>query len=119
MPDHQILVNEAGPLPLSGSIQTGSVGPANLFLSGSVWTKESAGQIGVAVSMNGTKVGEAIIWSNAPSVHRAVVPVFINVELDAQWPSETEPPTYKFELTPLNGQTVSDVNDWFLLSLIA
>lgn len=119
MSDRQILINQAGPLPLSATIQTGSSGPSTLFVSGSVWTQESAGQIGIAVSMDGVQVGQAVIWSNEPTEHRAVVPVFINIMLDKEWPSETEPPSYTFELSALNGETVSDENDWFQLSFVA
>lgn len=119
MPDRQIIINGAGPLPLSAPIQTGSSGPAMLFLSGSVWTQEEAGEIGVVVSVDGQQVGQAAIWSNAPAVHRAVVPVFIAIELDTPWPTDTEMPTYTFELAPMNAQTVSDQNDWYQLSLVA
>lgn len=119
MSDRQILISQAGPLPLEASLMTGSAGPATLFVSGSVWTEEASGDIGVAVMMDGNKVGEATIWSNSPSEHRAVVPVFVNVSFDKEWPSETQPPTYEFELVPLNAQTVSDVNDRFQLSVVA
>lgn len=83
-----------------------------------MWTEETSGTIGVAVLMDGQQVGEAVIWSNANEVHRAVVPVFIPITLDAPWPSPTEPPTYSFELAPLNAETVSDQNDWYQLSLV-
>ncbi len=119
MPDRQIIINHSGPLPLSADIQTGSNGPAMLFLSGSVWTQEAAGEIGVVVSLDGQEVGQAVIWSNAPAVHRALVPVFIQIDLDKPWPSETEMPTYTITLAPMNTDTVSDVNDWFQLSLVA
>jgi len=119
MSDRQILINQAGPLPLSATIQTGSSGPSTLYVSGSVWTSEAVGKIGIAVTLDGTKVGEAVIWSNEPSEHRAVVPVFININLDKEWPSETEPPSYTFELSALNGATLSDLNDWFQLSFVA
>ena len=116
MADREILINQAGPLPISTSIQTGSNGPSMLQVSGSVWTQAADGQIGIAVLLDGTKVGEAVIWSNEPTVHRAVVPVFIEVNLDKAWPSETEMPTYTLELSPLNSATLSDYNDWFQLS---
>jgi hypothetical protein len=119
MSDRAILINQAGPLPISTTIKTGSNGPSMLYLSGSVWTAESAGQIGIAVLIDGTKVGEAVIWSNEPTEHRAVVPVFIEITLDKAWPSETEMPSYTVELSPLNSSTLSDLNDWFQLSLVA
>lgn len=118
MSDRAILINQAGPLPISTTITTGSDGPSMLFLSGSVFTEASAGQIGIAVSVDGTKVGEAVIWSNQPTVQRAVVPVFIEITLDKAWPSETEMPSYTVELSPLNSGTLSDLNDWFQLSLV-
>ncbi len=119
MTDRQIIINHSGPLPLSADVQTGSNGSAMLFLSGSVWTQEQAGEIGIVVSLDGQEVGQAVIWSNEPAEHRAVVPVFIQIELDKPWPSETEVPTYTFTLAPLNTDTLSDVNDWFQLSLVA
>ena len=119
MSDRQILINQAGPLPLAATIQTGSSGPSTLFVSGSVWSQQENTQIGIAVSMDGKQVGEAVIFSNGTTEHRAVVPVFINIDLDKDWPSETEPPSYTFELSALNGDTLSDLNDWFQLSFVA
>lgn len=119
MSDRQILIDSVGPLPVSASYVTGSSGPSTLFVSGSVWTGEGSGQIGFAVMMDGAKVGEAIIWSNEPNEHRAAVPIFINVDLSKEWPSETQPPSYDFELVPLNAATNSDVNDRFQLSVVA
>ena len=118
MADRHLLINQSGPLPLSATLTTGSNGPSTLFVSGSCWTAGGAQQIGLAVMMDGVRVGEAVIWSNESNEHRAVVPVFIPVSLDKNWPSETQPPSYQFELIALNAATNTDVNDFFQLSFV-
>ena len=82
MADRHLLINQSGPLPLSATLTTGSNGPSTLFVSGSCWTAGGAQQIGLAVMMDGVRVGEAVIWSNESNEHRAVVPCEIDEEAD-------------------------------------
>lgn len=116
---HTPLINATGSLPHSVDVPIESNGSAALYVSGSVWTQKQDALIGIAVSVNGTQVGTATIWSNGPATHRAVVPIFIPIMLDAPWTGDpAQPPTYTFELSALNGDTISDVNDSFQLMLV-
>lgn len=109
----QILVNQAGPLPITASFPAPGVGPATLVVAGSVWSRTADRQ-------KSQSVGSAAIWSNGPNTHRAAVPSHIPVELDKPWEGDPpQPPTYTVELVALTADTVSDENDWFQVSLLA
>jgi len=43
-----------------------------LSLSGTAWTTNAHGKIGLELVVDGAVVNTASIWSNAPSVHRAL-----------------------------------------------
>ncbi len=120
MAQPQILINQAGPLPITVTVPAPGVGPATLVVAGSVWTGTPNKLIGVEVQFDGASIGQAVIWSNGPTTHRAVVPMHLPVELDKQWEGDPpQPPDYTVTLTPLNDETNSDVNDWYQVALLA
>lgn len=114
----QIVVSQVGPLPITKRVQVGSAGPAMLFVSGSVWAQTEETRIGFEVLVEGTKVGEATIYSNRPNTHRSVVPVYLPVFLNKAWPTASRRPEYTITLQPLEG-TYSDSNDQFQVMLMA
>ncbi len=119
MPQPTIVINQSGGLPISASIPAPGVGPATLVVSGSVWTESANTMIGFEVVFDGSAVGEAIIFSNGASTHRAVVPMHIPVELDKPWLGDPpQPPDYTVELRALPN-TNSDSNDWYQVALLA
>lgn len=114
------IINQSGPLPVRKSFQTGSVGPAVLGVSGSVWTAKNNTLIGIEVFLDGRSVGAAKIFSNVPNTHRSVVPVHVPIVLDKPFTGpQFDPPTYTIELRPLNADTNADENDWFHVALFA
>ncbi len=115
----QNLINQTGPLPISAQFTTGSNGPATLIVAGSVWTKTQDRLIGVQVLLDGQPIGNAQIWSNAPSTHRAVVPMHFVIDLNKEWPSPEQQPSYKLTLQAMNSDTTSDQNDFFQVVLNA
>ncbi len=115
--DAEIIINQQGPLPITTTITTASDGPAMLVVAGSVWSQSANNEIGINVVLEGERVGVASIYSNGASTHRAVVPAYIPITLDKQWPSPTEPPTYTVELVASTPATVSDSNDSFVVVL--
>lgn len=121
MPQPQIIINQAGPLPITANVTSGSTGPATLVVAGSVWSQNTNVEIGINVVFDAQSVGQAVIFSNEPSEHRAVVPMHIPISLDKPFTGDppTNPPTYTVELVALNGETVSDQNDWFQVVLLA
>ncbi len=117
----QIIINQKGGLPITAEVTTGSVGPSMLIVSGSVWSPNADRLIGIGVTLDGAAVGEAVIWSNTPAQHRAVVSVYLPIELDKPFTGDppVNPPTYTVELAALNGDTNSDYNDWYQVVLLA
>ena len=102
----QIILNQQkGPLPLKVQFNAPTDGPANLMICGSVWTQNANQVIGFTVTLDGTVVGSASIFSNLQGTHRAVVPTYIPVNLAFG--------AHTLELSAENGYTVSDFNDFF------
>lgn len=110
MADVQVLISQAGPLPVKATADIESDGPAVLTLAGSVWSTTQDAMIGVSLSIDGEPAQiSASVFSNGPSTHRAVVPVTV--------PYTFTIGSHTFTLEPLNAQTVSDANDLFELSV--
>src|SRR5277367_2431828 len=100
-----ILNQHIGPLPLTTSFNSPSDAPATLIVYGSVWSQTANTHIGISVVLDGKVVGSAQIFSNTTAVHRAVVPTYIPVQLSIG--------AHTLVLQALNGQTISDLNDFF------
>ena len=101
----QVILQQAGPLPIQATFQ--ALGNQTMYLevSGSVWSQSVNVLIGVAVNLDGQKVGEAKIFSNGKATHRSVVPAYIPIKLK-------EGP-HTLTLSPDTTQTVSDFNDFY------
>ena len=104
-----ILTNAKGPLPLSAAFEAPSDGSSYITLSGSAWSQSANQMLGVIVSIDGTQVGEAFIFSNGVSEHRALVPITVPVKLTIGG--------HKLSLTAANAVTTTDFNDVFNVSL--
>ena len=100
----QMILDQAGPLPITATFNSIGDAPMYLEVNGSVWTQTPNVMTGIAIAIDGQAVGTAQIFSNGNSTHRAVVPKYIQVKLD-QGP-------HKLTLTPA-ANTVSDFNDHF------
>ena len=101
----QVVVNQQGPLPIKTTFNSVGDEPAYLEVNGSVWTELSNIMTGIVIWIDGDAVGQAQIFSNTPSTHRAVVPAYIQVQLGFG--------QHTIALTPLQGGTVSDSNDFY------
>ena len=110
MPILPIVLNQSGPLPITAKFNCPTDGPAAIYVDGSVWSGNNNTMIGIAISLDGRGIGVAQIFSNGSSTHRAVVPVFTPVQMSIG--------PHTLTLAPLNGQTVSDVNDIFIATLV-
>jgi hypothetical protein len=103
----QVLIgNQKGPLPVQATFMAPGDMPMYLEVTGSVWTQTANQMIGIQVSLDGTVVGTANIFSNASSTHRAVVPVYLPVKLTQG------SHTIQLSVAP-STTTVSDLNDRF------
>ena len=101
----QVIVQQAGPLPIKATFQAPGNAPMYLSVNGSVWSQTANVMIGIAVDLDGKKVGEARIFSNGTATHRAVVPAYIPIKLQ-QGP-------HTLTLSADTTQTVSDFNDFY------
>lgn len=101
----QVIVgNQQGPLPISASFMSPGDMPMNLEVTGSIWTQTANQMIGIQISVDGTVIGTANIFSNTSSTHRAVVPVYLPVKLGQG--------SHTLQLAVAPGSTtVSDLND--------
>jgi hypothetical protein len=100
----QLILQQAGPLPITATFN--SIGDFSMYLevNGSVWTQTTNVMTGIDILIDGKNVGKAMIYSNGSATHRAVVPAYIQVQL-AQGP-------HKLTLAA-SANTVSDSNDQF------
>ncbi len=102
----QVLVSQKGPLPISVSFNAPGDIPCILEVNGSVWTQTANQMIGIQVAFDGANIGQANIFSNTASTHRAVVPGYFKVQLKYGV-------QHKLVLSAVPGGTVSDLNDFF------
>jgi hypothetical protein len=105
----QIIISQAGPLPITVNFAAPSDAPTNLEIYGSVWSQSANNMIGIAIDLDGTKVGVAQIYSNGTATHRAVVPAYI--------PTNLGQGSHKLTLSASTAQTVSDFNDYYVAVL--
>ncbi|HKV36584.1 MAG TPA: hypothetical protein VJP89_19740 [Pyrinomonadaceae bacterium] len=100
----QVLINQVGPLPITGTFNAIGDSPMYIEVNGSVWTQTANVMTGIDIAIDGQQVATAHIFSNASSTHRAVVPAYIPVKL-SQGP-------HKITLST-SANTVSDFNDYY------
>ncbi|HYY96606.1 MAG TPA: hypothetical protein VE713_19025 [Pyrinomonadaceae bacterium] len=101
----QILVQQAGPLPIKTTFQAPSDAPIYLEVNGSVWSQSANVVIGIGVNLDDQEVGHARIFSNGTATHRAVVPAFIPIKIKQG--------QHTLSLFPDTTQTISDFNDFY------
>jgi hypothetical protein len=100
----QVILQQAGPLPITATFNAIGDSPMYVEVNGSVWTQTTNVMIGIDIQIDGQALGKAMIYSNGNTTHRTVVPAYIQVKL-AQGP-------HKLTLAP-SANTVSDSNDRF------
>ena len=101
----QVIIQQAGPLPIKATFQALGDFPMYLEVNGSVWSQSVNVVIGIGVDLDGQNVGHAKIFSNGNATHRAVVPAYIPVKL-SQGP-------HTITLSAATTQTLSDLNDFY------
>lgn len=106
----QVVIQGAGPLPISAPVQPVSNYPATILVSGSGWSKTPGAKIGFAVLLDTTLIGYAQAYVNEASTHRTLVAPMFQV----QFPDFD---THSITLQPLTG-TVTDQNDFFTVTVM-
>ena len=99
----QVIINQAGPLPITVPFTAPGDESIWLEVNGSVWSQMPNQMLGISVELDGNVLGQAQIFSNDPTTHRAAVPAYFEVQL-------SEVP-HSLTLTLANPSTVSDSND--------
>ena len=101
----QVIINQAGPLPIKVTFNAPGDEIMYLEINGSVWSQQAGQMTGIAVNLDGQALGAAQIFSNGASTHRAVVPAYLPIQLSQG--------THTLVLSPNNSATVSDYNDFY------
>jgi hypothetical protein len=77
----KVLINQAGPLPITTTFDAPSDAPMYLVVNGSVWSQQANKMIGIQITLDGKVVGTAQIFSNGTATHRTVVPAYVKIQL--------------------------------------
>ncbi|PYS47797.1 MAG: hypothetical protein DMF68_15100, partial [Acidobacteria bacterium] len=101
----QVIVQQAGPLPITATFEAPGDDPMYLEVNGSVWSQETDAIIGIGIDLDGNEVGWAQIFSNGNATHRTVIPAYIPIQL-----SEGQ---HTLTLFLYTGETTSDSNDFY------
>jgi hypothetical protein len=101
----QVIINQAGPLPITATFNALGDDPMYLEINGSVWSQQANQMLGIAIELDGEAVGTAQIYSNGTATHRAVVPAYIAIQLGQG--------QHTLSLSSGTAATVSDLNDFY------
>ena len=77
----QIIVNQAGPLPITATFNALTDEPMYLEVNGSAWCEGADSMIKIGIDLDGQNVGVAQIYSDGGTTHRTVVPAYILLQL--------------------------------------
>ena len=103
----QVILNQAGPLPITAAFNAPGDSPMYIEVQGSVWTTTANQMIGIDIALDGQVIGTATIFSNTASTHRTVVPAYVQVKLTQG--------QHKLTLSAKSGSTTtSDFNDNYI-----
>lgn len=101
----QVIIAQAGPLPITASFKAIGDEPVYLEVTGTVWANQTNQMIGIAISLDGTPVGAAQVFSNQNTTHRAVAPAYIPLKLTQG--------QHTLTLSAKTSPTTSDSNDFY------
>ena len=101
----QVIVDQQGPLPIKATFNVVTDAPVYLEVNGSVWSNTPNTLIGILAEVDGVAVGKALIFSNTPDTHRAVVPSYGPLQLGFG--------QHTIVLSPVTPTTTSDSNDFY------
>jgi hypothetical protein len=112
MADLVQVIAQAGPLPIKQAVQIETDDPAVVTVAGSVWSADQSFMVGVALSIDGAVVAKAPIYANSAAMHLAVVPVTFSYTFP-----DTPNQEHVFELDMLTGETQTDQNDYYVVTV--
>ena len=101
----QNVISANGPFPVKGTFNAESDDARVIFVSGSVWSNTAGQWVGVQILLDGTFIGDAVIFCNEATSHRAFIPVMI--------PATVAFGSHTITLQASGSSTVADINDFF------
>ena len=102
-----VILDGNGPLPLRATFQSPTDGDVVFAISGTAWTQNAASLIGCTLTLDGQLIGKpAICFANQNANHQALRTTFILY-------SGLKSGDHAIVVQALNGQTVTDINDYF------
>jgi hypothetical protein len=107
-----VIYDGPGPLPQSATFDSPADGSMTFVLSGTARTQGAPVLIGVSLSLDGNVIGStAMCWANQNDSHQAMRTTFINVDFLSFG-------QHTIELTNAYSNTITDVNDYFQVTLL-
>lgn len=112
MPNAMVLLDLAGPLPVSATFESPVDGDVTFVLAGTARTESAANLTGINLYLDGAGIGNtAMCWANQNNNHMAMRPTFIPYTISSG--------THTVEIQPAYGAaTVTDVNDYFQVTIL-
>lgn len=112
MANAKVIFDGPGPLPQTAAFNAPSDGPVIFVLSGTARTESAAVLIGINLSLDGNQIGStAMCWANQNNNHQAMRTTFI--PFDSLSFGE-----HTIEITNAYSNTITDVNDYFQVTLL-
>ena len=106
----KVVIQKAGPLPISVNLPWPSTNTVLVAVSGSVWSKVPNAMVGMSVTIHGEMAGKMQLYANDALMHVALPTGFYAVHGDFSSTTIT--------LAAANPTTVGDSNDTFTVALI-
>jgi hypothetical protein len=106
----QVIINQAGPLPIKAPVSWPSDRTVLVSVSGSAFTQQPNTRLGVTLSIHSTTIGMLQLFANSAGTHMVLPAGFYAV--DGEF-GETS-----IVLSAVNGTTLTDKNDLFTVALI-
>jgi hypothetical protein len=103
------IVDQKGPIPADIQFVAPADGDVILFVAGSAW-RRSAGFAGFTVLLDGNPIGQTQKYFNESNSHQALPPTIIPVSLTGG--------PHTIHLSQVNGETETDANDSFFISMV-
>jgi len=106
----QTVIAQNGPLPISGTFNAESDSEMVVVVSGSAWSNAAGQWVGVQVLLDGQIIGEAAVYCNEASSHRAFITTLL--------PATVAFGQHKITLEAVSTYTQCDVNDFLNVYLM-
>lgn len=106
----QTVIAQNGPLPITADFNADSDAEMVMVVSGSAWSNAAAQWVGVQVLLDGNVIGEAAVFCNESSSHRALITTLIPVTVAFG--------QHTVELATVSNYTMIDSNDFLNVYLM-